>query len=421
MDSVPPDQASVAALWEAYLAALGETPATTERVYTAWQFGDSPELGDSLVELVLEGVKRATAGSIAEYEAAGDHIPFPGELSVVTDGKGIARCVIQTTRVDNVPFDEVTAEFAFTEGEGDKSLEYWRRVHWDYYTRVLGKSGQVPDRKMPVAAERFEVVYSPELANAKRSWDIKAEDWDVQVGEGGDQNRQLNSDPVLWRLCGAVEGLRVLDAGCGTGYLSRAMTREGARTCGVDFSGEMIAIAKRRAEEQGLEIEHHQGDCMALFPRAGGLEPGTFDLAVSNYVMMDLPDHEAAIAGLFQALRPGGAAVLVLSHPCFPQGETTTVAEDPRSPQVTYRWNHNYFEQRAHLEPAWGRFTSAFPCYHRPISEYFRAFRTAGFQVTDCEEPRLEPERFHLVQDENCKRRSRLLPYSIAFRLEKPL
>ncbi|MFT4711152.1 MAG: hypothetical protein ACI9D0_001204 [Bacteroidia bacterium] len=421
MGSCPPNQASVTALWEAYLASRNETPACTKRTYTAWQFGDSPELGDSLVELVLEGVKRATAGSIAEYEAAGDHIPFPGELSIVTDGKGIARCVIETTRVDIVPYDEVTAEFAFTEGEGDKSLEYWRRVHWDYYTRVLAGSGQVPDLKMPIAAERFDVVFSPDIADAQHSWDIKAEDWDTQVGEHGDQNRRLNSDPVLWRLCGDVEGLRVLDAGCGTGYLSRAMTRETARVVGVDFSGEMIAIAKRRAEEQDLQIEHHQANCMELFHAGSSIEPGTFDLAVSNYVMMDLPDHEAAIAGLFQALRPGGVAVLVLSHPCFPQGETTTVAEDPRSPQVTYRWNQNYFDARARIEPAWGRFTSAFPCYHRPISEYFRAFRAAGFAVTDCEEPRLEPERFHLVQDEDRKRRSQLLPYSIAFRLEKPL
>jgi uncharacterized protein YhfF/SAM-dependent methyltransferase len=420
---VPPNTASINELWEAYLASLDETPESTSKAFTAWHFCDNVKDADELVALVLAGVKRATAGSLAEYEAAGDPIPHVGELSVILDGSGLARCIIQTTRVDILPFDEVTEEFAATEGEGDKSLEYWRRVHWDYYTRVLAGAGLEPDLKMPIAAERFDVVYSPALVDPQSSWDVKATDWDGQVGETGDMNRRLNSDPVLWKLAGEVDGLDVLDAGCGTGYLSREMMRRGAQVVGVDFSSAMIAIAKRRADEKRLAIEHQVRDCMNLFDEQHReqLAEGSFDLVLSNYVLMDLPHLDKALDGIYRALRPGGIAIAILSHPCFPQGETTTVDEDPRSPSVTYRWTHNYFERRAHLEPAWGRFTSAFPCFHRSLSDYFGAFGAAGFQVTACEEPRLEPERFHLVSDERRKRRSQLLPYSIAFRLQKPL
>lgn len=138
------------------------------------------------------------------------------------------------------------------------------------------------------------------------------------------------------------------------------------------------------------------------------LRASSFDLAISNYVLMDLPDIQSALDGLFATLRPGGIAIAIFSHPCFPKDNTTTVDEDPRSSVVTYRWTHSYFESRAHLAAARGRFTSAFPTYHRALSDDFGAFRTAGVQVTDCEEPRLQPERFHLARDEYRKRRSRL-------------
>ncbi len=452
MKPTAPQAASVAALWSSYLETLGETPETTDRVFSAWHFCDTKESADGLVELVLQGVKRATAGSVAEYEAGTESMPFEGELSVVTDGDGIARCVIRTHRIDVVPYDKVTAEFAQIEGEGDRSLEYWRRVHWDYFTRALKPLGLEPTPDMPLVCEQFDVVYSPDLVDPVESWNVKAAGWDEQVGEIGDANRRLNSDPVLWKLAGEVQGKHVLDAGCGTGYLSRELARRGARVVGVDFAPAMVEIARKRAHEQGLDIDHFVADGTDLFPSsefvtasiAGenpnhgqandvansqpsqsssqrmnpSLLPNSFDLAISNYVLMDMPNLQGAIESLARALRPGGIAVLILSHPCFPQGDTTSVDKDPRSPVVTYRWPHNYFEAGAHLEPAWGRFDTAFPSFHRPLSDYFQAFTSAGFTVTALEEPRLTPDRFHLTEDdERRKRRSQLLPYSIAFRL----
>ncbi|MCP5022737.1 MAG: ASCH domain-containing protein, partial [bacterium] len=173
MKPAAPQAASVAALWKSYLASLGDTPEATDRVFTAWHFCDTKESADGLVDLVLLGVKRATAGSVAEYEAGTESMPLEGELSVVTDGDGIARCVIRTHRIDVVPFDEVTAEFAQIGGEGDRSLSYWRRVHWDYYTRVLKPLGLKPTRDMPVVCEQFEVVFSPDLVNPMESWNVK--------------------------------------------------------------------------------------------------------------------------------------------------------------------------------------------------------------------------------------------------------
>jgi 2-polyprenyl-3-methyl-5-hydroxy-6-metoxy-1,4-benzoquinol methylase len=75
-------------------------------------------------------------------------------------------------------------------------------------------------------------------------WNRVADDWRMQVGDEGDGNRLLNSDPVLWQFAGDVNGLTVLDAGCGTGYLSRKLHDRGARVMGIDFSERMIEIAR---------------------------------------------------------------------------------------------------------------------------------------------------------------------------------
>lgn len=124
-----------------------------------WSFGDNPQLADELLGLVLDGTKTATSSSLAELEAAGEPVPRPGGLSILLDAKGHPRALIRTTRVDVVPFRDVTEEFAALEGEDDRSLVSWRREHEKYFRRVLEGSGVEFDENLPVALERFEVLY----------------------------------------------------------------------------------------------------------------------------------------------------------------------------------------------------------------------------------------------------------------------
>lgn len=147
-------------LWSDYLAsgAPGASDAA-DATYSAWQFGYGVEQGDRLLAYVLDGPKRATTGALWAYEAEGEAVPVPGDFSVLLDGHGVARCVIRTTRVDIVPLDEVDAAYAYDEGEGDRSLEYWRDAHWTYFARELAGLGITASWKMPVVCERFEVVY----------------------------------------------------------------------------------------------------------------------------------------------------------------------------------------------------------------------------------------------------------------------
>lgn len=144
------------AFWSRARVAVPELPSEDP---AAWAFGATPEHADELLALVLAGVKTGTASSLWDYEASGDPVPVRGELSIVLDGAGEPRVVIETTSVRVVPFGDVGAEHARAEGEGDGSLDYWRSAH-ERYWRAHSESPRGFEPSMPVVCERFRVLYS---------------------------------------------------------------------------------------------------------------------------------------------------------------------------------------------------------------------------------------------------------------------
>jgi uncharacterized protein YhfF len=149
--------AHVAEFWNAFAGSVGGVH--EQRFYEAFSFGDGEELANSLAELVLQGTKRATAGAVWNFEAEGKKLPVPGDLSIVTNWAGKPLCIIETQSVEVMPFIEVSAEFAATEGEGDGSLAFWRAAHREFFTRECTAAGRQFSENMLVACERFRVVY----------------------------------------------------------------------------------------------------------------------------------------------------------------------------------------------------------------------------------------------------------------------
>ena len=149
--------AHIAPFWQLFVRSQQEDP--TPRFLEAFHFDDNEPSANELARLVLAGTKRATASLVWSYEKAPVPLPKAGDLSVVTDWAKTPLCVIQTQRVDIVPYDDVPEEFAATEGEGDGSLTYWRRAHWAYFGRECQRIGRIPEPGMPVVCERFEVIF----------------------------------------------------------------------------------------------------------------------------------------------------------------------------------------------------------------------------------------------------------------------
>ena len=143
--------------WDAFRAVQPERILTPEPA-EAFAFGDSPEMADRLGSLVYQGVKTATTSAFWAY-GPNEPLPQAGELSIVLDGSHQPLCIIETIEVRTLPFAEVDAAFASDEGEGDRTLDYWRGAHERFFSRALPAVGKTFDETMPVVCERFRKVY----------------------------------------------------------------------------------------------------------------------------------------------------------------------------------------------------------------------------------------------------------------------
>jgi uncharacterized protein YhfF len=155
----PIDVGNVEAFWNRATAS-GVADAGSPLPSVVEPFGDSQELADELIELIIDGPKRATAAALADFEIEHSPLPEPGRLSIATDGRGVARAVLRTTDVRVGPLSSVDDSFAWDEGEGDRTRASWLADHEAFFRRYLPTIGVEFDPEMPTVFERFEVVYS---------------------------------------------------------------------------------------------------------------------------------------------------------------------------------------------------------------------------------------------------------------------
>ncbi|MBA4536685.1 ASCH domain-containing protein [Bacillus aquiflavi] len=136
--------------WEAYWKER-EKPQSV----SAWQFGDN---SDDLAQLVIEGKKTATCSAYMIYELEHEPLPTIGDYSIILNSAEEPVAIIKTTEVTLTPMNEVTEEFAFAEGEGDRSYRYWKEAHEEFFTDQLNKIGHKFSEDMLLVCERFELV-----------------------------------------------------------------------------------------------------------------------------------------------------------------------------------------------------------------------------------------------------------------------
>lgn len=132
-----------------------------------WGFGATPEHADALLALVLAGIKTGTSSYVWEYEADGEPLPRAGQYNVILDGAGRPAAILRTVSVEVVPFNLVSAEHAHAEGEDDRTLESWRRIHRSFYEQHVRLERPFAE-DMPIACERFELVHPTGLDSAGR-------------------------------------------------------------------------------------------------------------------------------------------------------------------------------------------------------------------------------------------------------------
>lgn len=139
-------------MWQAYKKI---NPEIGDEI-NAWAFGVQ---ADQLADLVLSGEKTATASAYQLYQLENEPLPQVGTFDIILDSQDRAVCIVEITKVSVMPFNEVSAEHAFKEGEGDKSLAYWQQVHEAFFTECLAEAGLEFSQETGVVLEEFRKVY----------------------------------------------------------------------------------------------------------------------------------------------------------------------------------------------------------------------------------------------------------------------
>lgn len=145
---------AIEAYWEKFLKETGRP----DQAYTYWHFELTEKLANQLAEFVVRGQKKATASSLYSFEYGDDPMPQVGDLSVITNWIGEPQCIIETTSIQVIPFQDITFELASLEGE-DEHLESWREGHIRYYEKICKSLGKEFTWEMPVVFEQFKVIY----------------------------------------------------------------------------------------------------------------------------------------------------------------------------------------------------------------------------------------------------------------------
>jgi 2-polyprenyl-3-methyl-5-hydroxy-6-metoxy-1,4-benzoquinol methylase len=175
-------------------------------------------------------------------------------------------------------------------------------------------------------------------------------------------------------------GLRVLDAGCGTGWLSRYLAGRGALVVGVDISEGLIARARSIEAVAPLGITYDVHDLLEALPYAAE----TFDVAISVMTVMDVEEPLAAVRHIGRVVRPGGQFVFSLVHPCFyrPKAQVTQWGTEF---DLAHYFDRKRIEARSIVSPDGTR--ANYRQFHRTLGDYLNTLAEAGFCLERFVEP----------------------------------
>jgi ubiquinone/menaquinone biosynthesis C-methylase UbiE len=254
-----------------------------------------------------------------------------------------------------------------------------------------------------------------------REWDEASKSWADFVRMGKDYFREEMNYPATLKMVGNVKDKQLLDLSCGEGYNTRILAKKGARVIGVDFSKEMIKLARQSEKKDRLGIRYYVSDAADLKE----IESERFDVVTCFMALMDIERYEDAISQVARVLKKNGRFVFSITHPCFEYGDT--VVGEPIAEWKYEEGTENTADGKAvaHLEirkyfgitkikVSWDmkRLVKPFQTtlFHRTLTDYFKALHKSGFVVTRLAEPKPISKG---VSEYPSLRKHTLIPHSI--------
>ena len=221
------------------------------------------------------------------------------------------------------------------------------------------------------------------------SYDLNAKFWVKIIRENLDRYRTELTNPAVLDAVGDCKGSRLLDAGCGEGYLSRMFAARGAQVDGIDSSPSLAEAARAASSLETDRVDYHIGDVTRM-----NFVGESFDIVVCNHLLNDLPSPADAISEFYRVLKPGGRLVILMLHPCFYGFRIRNEKDSTRLPVSDYfiaRRAEQLFDVAGILSPA------PVTVYVRSLEYYLEIIMSAGFRITSLREPHPSDEQ---LQDE---------------------
>ena len=191
--------------------------------------------------------------------------------------------------------------------------------------------------------------------------------------------------PYTMQKLGNVEGLDILDLGCGEGGYSRELAGRGAKVTAADCSEMSIGYAAYAAKEKNLDISCLVRNSNDLY----GIQNDSFDVVLCAMMLMDVEDFDGTMKEIYRVLRPDGKVFISILHPCF-------------KPPVEHKWFHendtvqvivkNYFEPEEWVGEIAG-IDQRVIYRHRTMSDYVKVFVRNNFKIIDLNEPKPTEEQ----------------------------
>ena len=232
-----------------------------------------------------------------------------------------------------------------------------------------------------------------------REWDAALESWADFIREGKDYYREEMNNPAFFKLVGNVMGKQILDLACGEGSNARILAKKGAKVVGVDFSNNMIELARQTEKEERLGISYYVSDAANLKE----LQSGCFDMVTCFMALMDIEDYEEAIREVARVMKKSGRFIFSITHPCFEWGIVMTNGQhigDWKYEEGTKNSPERkalHFEIKRYFgivrcENSWNmkRLVKPFKTTssHRTLTDYFQALYENGLLVQRLIEPK---------------------------------
>lgn len=255
-----------------------------------------------------------------------------------------------------------------------------------------------------------------------REWDEASGSWANFVRKGKDYYRDEMNNPAAFKIIGNVKDKQVLDLSCGEGYNTRILAKRGAKVFGVDFSAEMIELARRMEKKERLGISYRFSDAADLKE----FENGRFDVVTCFMALMDIEHYEDAISEVSRVLKKNGRFVFSITHPCFEYGLTIggeSIAdwkyeggmENPAEEKALCLEIKEYFGiDKCDVSWTMERLARPFKTtsFHRTLTDYFQALYKNGFLVMRLVEPKPTSRG---VSKHPSLRKHMKIPHSIIF------